>query len=275
MVGTFAAALHISGATLVLAVLVEPARVSEFALPTMLAASLMAFAAGVSGLLPPIASQLSGRDGRRLSETVMVAQRYSLALGLLICLGAWVAGPTILSIWLGQETMREGALEDMSVFLVIAVIGGTLSIPGAAAKSALMAIGRHWKAAQVQLVTGGSGLLLSIALESMLGEGPLVFAVALAGAGLAMGIWLSHQLSKALNIRLSAYARSSARVAVSFGLGAGTVWLWAWLWPSGGVTSTAMQLALVCLVFGGAAFWVVLEKRHRSSVIRKLRWIAT
>ncbi|MEC5382429.1 hypothetical protein VSX64_16355 [Aurantimonas sp. C2-6-R+9] len=166
MLGTFATAIILQGGGVALAFFVPPEKVATFSVPVILAVSLMAFAASASAFLSPIASQLTGRDDARLRAAVQLSARYSFALAALIWLGSVSFGPLVLTLWLGADVLTDDAHETMSSVLILASAGLALAVPGGTCRGALVAMGRHWQVALIELATAVIGLGAAVGLAA-------------------------------------------------------------------------------------------------------------
>ena len=164
MIGTLASTLAMYGGGIGLAFFVAPEEVATFSVPVFLAFSLMAFSASASAFISPVASQLTGRDEVRLRNAVQLSSRYAFALATLIWLGSLAIGPLVLKLWLGAEAMTGAVHEQMSRILVIASAGMALAVPGGICRGALVAMGRHWAVARIELTTAVLGLSLAVAM---------------------------------------------------------------------------------------------------------------
>ncbi|WP_297107211.1 hypothetical protein [uncultured Devosia sp.] len=268
MLGTLASAVVLNGGGLVLAVFFAPRLVAEYTLPTVLAFSLMAFAASASAFLSPIASQLVGHDDRRLSQTVMLTSRYSALTAGAILVAAAALGKVILELWLGPETTPQ-TLEAMYHVLLIASLSGLLSIPGTTARGALVAMGHHWRVAYIELITGMVGLVAGILLAlSLDAPPPLSVAVCFCLSNLARGILLATLFSRSVESGAPFYQANLLSIAPAVLAGLSVVVAYAY-WGEGGLVS-----ALAVGVLAGTAFIIVgtftaVEPHHRQEMLQR------
>lgn len=270
MLGTLATAIVLHGGSLVLAIITAPSEVVEYALPVILAYNLMAFAATGSAFLSPIASQLAGRDEARLRETVLTATRYALAVATLICLITWAAGPTVLTIWLGNENLQGDTLGTMSTILLIAVVGAALSVPGTTGRGALVAMGWHWTVSRIELGSGLAGLAGGVALGAVFGDPPLMFAVAFCVAAAAKGMLLLRLLTRVLHVPRSAFVSLATRVSMPLILSLPALVLLEATLPLRGVIAVAVETAIVSAIFMVSSLYLVVERRHRAALFAKV-----
>lgn len=270
MIGTLATAIVVHGGSLVLATTATPSEVVEYALPVILAFNLMSFAAGASAFLSPIASQLAGRDEARLRETVLTATRYSFAVATLICLITWTAGPTVLTIWLGNENLQGDTLGTMSTILLIAVVGGALSSPGAMGRGVLVAMGQHWTVSRIELGSGLAGLAGGLALGAVFGNLPLMFAVAFCGAAVVKGMLLLRLLARVLHVPRSAFVSLATSVSMPLILSLPALVLLEATLPLQGVIVVAIETVIVSAIFVVSSLYLVIERRHRAALFAKV-----
>ncbi len=270
MIGTLATAIILPGGSIVLAMIVPPAEVMEYALPAVLAFNLIAMSSGLAGFLSPIASQLAGRDENRLRATLLTAIRYTFALAILICLITWTTGPTILRLWLSDEILSWHTLRTMNMILLIAVIGGALSIPGITGRGALVALGKHWTVARIELGVGIAGLVGGLVLGTVLGHAPLMFALAFATAAVAKGVVLLRLLARVLGLPRTAILSITISVAAPLVLSILMLVVTRVGLAFEGLLGVAFEVALVSMTFLGCGLFGVVEKRHRTALFAKI-----
>ena len=270
MLGTLATALTVHGGSLVLAVLVQPGMVAIYAIPAMLAFNLMSFASSSSAFLSPVASQLSGRDDQRLKASVLVSMRYAAAVAGHVCLGAWLAGPLLLHIWLGEDTAAGEVLESMAVVLAITSVGMALSMPGTMVRGALVAMGWHWSVARIEVATATLGLLVGIALCMHQDNAPLMFAWALFGATVLRGFFLQRLATRVFMIRAWEHLVNATRVLVPVLLGMAVPLAFDFRASQAAPLETVLMVCVTLGVTAALSFRVVLEERHRKAVLSRL-----
>jgi O-antigen/teichoic acid export membrane protein len=272
MVGTFAAALTLQGSTLVLAILVPPEQVALYAVPVVLALNLMSFASSASAFLSPIASQLSGRDDERLRAAVSLSARYAFAFAALTWLGVLLLGPLVLSLWLGTKTLSLTSLATMFAVLITATGGMALAIPGTMLRGALVATGRHWQVACIELGTAALGLvgavgltLAEVASATACFTGSLLITLVLRGALLLRMAVLADLLCPRTMVR--DWLRVVGVVAVGLAATAAI--------DVASPAATALHEAIragVALACASVACWyLVVIKQHRRVLLSRLK----
>lgn len=270
MAGTLASALVLYGGGLALAVFSTPQIVTEFSLPSILAFNLISFAASASAFISPIASQLAGRNDRRLAANVMISSRYSALVAAAILVGVVAVGRPLLQLWVGAEASPV-ALERMFHVLVIASLGGLLSTPGVTARGALVAIGKHWQVARVELITGLSGLSTGVASAIFLDADPtLSLATMFCLANFARGVLLARMFSRIDAYQGSFYWSNLGLTVLPVFAGLGTALSIASLWRSD-IVAGAMTAAAAGSVFILVALLTSVVPAHRRQLLARAR----
>jgi O-antigen/teichoic acid export membrane protein len=270
MLGTLATAFTVHGGSIILAMLVQPSMVSVYAIPAILAFNLMSITSSSSAFLSPVASQLSGRDDQRLKASVLISMRYAAAMAGHICLGAWLAGPLVLRIWMGEDNTAAGVGETMSTILVVTSVGMALSMSGSMARGALAAMGWHWSVARIEVITATLGLAVGVALCLQMDNAPLAIAWAVFGATVVRGLVLQRVATRVFRIRAREQLENAARVMAPLLLGVAVPFAFDF---SPGQASLPEAVLMVCVTLGVTAalsFRVVLEERHRRAVLSRL-----
>lgn len=268
---TFSTMLLIQGSTLAAAQL-GTTSVAAIAIPLMLVTQAMSFTAAAGALVTPVASTLSLNSDGDLEAMARNSITASASLSAPLVLSLFLAGPSLMQLWLGAGKADQNALGQLTHVLQLLVVGAFFIGPAAAARGVLMGVGKHWHSATAETASALAGLLFGFLLLNMFELGVYGIAVGVAFGFVVRYLVVTALLIRSITIAPKALLLSTAKpfALLLIGLAPSTLWLGL---PDPSMNwREATQHILAGWMIWGLGSWVfVLNKLQRASVISWIR----
>lgn len=170
--------------------------VALISIPLLIIFSLSPFLVVAGRLISPVASRLSvNGDKPRLQIIYAMSSRYAMSVAFGGFMLVYIVGQDILQIWL-LDTVTPLQVAFIKSTLIILLFSFSLTLPMQTARSVLVSVGSHWKAARAELITnlvgfsagvvmmiffnsGAMGMVYGVAISFIAkAHGPLLFRIA-------------------------------------------------------------------------------------------------
>ncbi len=207
-----------------------------------------------------------------LADLAVYTNRYCLVIFMPLAILLWTHGTQLFGFWVGPQFAGFSA-----PVLPILLPGFVVSVVGQYSASMLLqGLGKHQRYARSLLVEAGVGfvlLVLAIPRWGIVGAAAVVSALMI----LNRGLFASWLVSRVVGIPfgryvLSVYARPALALLPVLGL---ALWLRSTILPGNSWLQIFAAGAILGVSYYGIAFFIALDRPHRSMLIEWLRgrWI--
>jgi O-antigen/teichoic acid export membrane protein len=200
---TLSSLILIQGSPMLIGYHLEVRSVSLLTIPLFIFMSITPFFATFAAIISPIAAgTTTNAEFAELRSFYTTTNAYLASAAFAAFLINYVLGDLLFQLWLGGEAVSDNDTREMSRILSILLVSFALSTSASMGRAILCSIGRHWRAAMIDLITSLFGLAVGIMLVIRLDMGVFGSTLGIAVAFTLRGLLTVQMVADTLRVSL-------------------------------------------------------------------------